>query len=300
MKWENAIADYLTYLKLERALARNSIAGYRRDLEKLIGFVQNEFQQLSVADIDREHLEKFVHHLSATVQPRSQARTISGLRGFFEYLNFEGYREDNPMDLIATPKLGKKLPDTLAVEEINMLIDCIDRSTAEGERNRAIIETLYGCGLRVSELLDLKLGDLYFKEGFILVTGKGSKQRFVPIGSFNQNCIRQYIQEVRALLKPQKGHESIVFLNRRGGKLTRSMIFEILKRLAQKANLQKRISPHTLRHSFASHLLQNGADIRAIQQMLGHESITTTEIYLHLDRRHLTAVIHQFHPRTTF
>ena len=300
MKWENALADYLTYLKLERGLARNSIAGYRRDLEKLKAFTESEFPNLSALQIGRKHLETFVHHLAKTVQPRSQARTLSGLRGFFEYLNFEGYREDNPMDLMVSPKLGRKLPDTLSVAEINQLIAGIDRSTPEGERNRAILETLYGCGLRVTELLDLNLGDLYFEEGFILVTGKGNKQRFVPIGHFNQRCILNYLKEIRPKWKPNKGHESVVFLNRRGRKLTRAMIYEIMQQLALKANLQKKISPHTLRHSFASHLLQNGADIRAIQQMLGHESITTTEIYLHLDRRHLAEVIHQFHPRTTF
>lgn len=287
------------YLKLERGLANNSIASYSRDIEKLIQFATESLEEVGPIKIQRIHIERFVHHLNLTVQARSQARTLSGLRGFFEYLNFEGYRADNPMDLIESPKLGRKLPDTLSLSEINQLIECIDRSFPEGERNRAILETLYGCGLRVSELINLRLGDLYFKEGFLLVTGKGSKQRFVPVGKFTQSCINLYLEEIRPQWHPKKGFEDIVFLNRRGGALSRAMIFAVIKDLAAKAGLQKRVSPHTFRHSFASHLLHNGADIRAIQQMLGHESITTTEVYLHLDRRHLAEVIKKHHPRTS-
>lgn len=299
MKWEDALSDYQNYLKLERGLAGNSIAGYARDLDKLHEYIIETHTGIGPIQIQRNHIEHFVYRLSETVQPRSQARTLSGLRGFFEYLNFEGYREDNPMDLIQSPKLGRKLPDTLSVSEINRIIGSIDRSTPEGERNRAILETLYGCGLRVSELLNLKTGDLYFDEGFLLVTGKGSKQRFVPVGKFNQSCIALYLKEIRPQWSPKKGCEDLIFLNRRGGKLSRAMIFAVVKDLSIKAGLQKKISPHTFRHSFASHLLQNGADIRAIQQMLGHESITTTEVYLHLDRRHLSEVIHRFHPRAS-
>lgn len=299
MKWEDALSDYLNYLRLERGLAGNSIAGYARDLDKLHEYIIETHPGIGPIQIQRNHIEHFVHRLSETVQPRSQARTLSGLRGFFEYLNFEGYREDNPMDLIQSPKLGRKLPDTLSVSEINRIIGSINRSTPEGERNRAILETLYGCGLRVSELLNLKTGDLYFDEGFLLVTGKGSKQRFVPVGKFNQSCIALYLKEIRPQWSPKKGCEDLIFLNRRGGKLSRAMIFAVVKDLSIKAGLQKKISPHTFRHSFASHLLQNGADIRAIQQMLGHESITTTEVYLHLDRRHLSEVIHRFHPRAS-
>lgn len=299
MKWEDGISDYLNYLKLERGLADNSISSYSRDLDKFQHYVTVNLNGINPIQIQRTHLESFVHYLSETVNPRSQARTLSGLRGFFEYLNFEGYRTDNPMDLIESPKLGRKLPDTLSLSEINKLIACIDRSTPEGERNRALLETLYGCGLRVSELLSLRIGDLYFDEGFLMVTGKGSKQRFVPVGKFNQSCIELYLKEIRPQWKPGKGSEDLIFLNRRGGKLSRAMIFTIIKDLSKKAGLQKKISPHTFRHSFASHLLQNGADIRAIQQMLGHESITTTEVYLHLDRGHLSEVIRRFHPRTS-
>jgi integrase/recombinase XerD len=299
MKWKDGISDYLNYLKLERGLADNSISSYSRDLDKLYQYVEVNLNGINPIQIQRAHIEHFVHRLSETVNPRSQARTLSGIRGFFEYLNFEGYRNDNPMDLIESPKLGRKLPDTLSLSEINKLIASIDRSTPEGERNRAILETLYGCGLRVSELLNLRIGDLYFDEGFLMVTGKGSKQRFVPVGKFNQSCINLYLKEIRPQWNPAKGSENVIFLNRRGGKLSRAMIFAIVKDLCLRVGFQKKISPHTFRHSFASHLLQNGADIRAIQQMLGHESITTTEVYLHLDRGHLAEVIRRFHPRTS-
>lgn len=300
MKWEHAIQDYLHYLKLERGLAANSLAGYKRDLNKLQEFLLGSEISSNPIQITRPEILGFVHHLSETVQPRSQARSISGLRGFFEYLNFEGYRNDNPMDLVESPKLGRKLPDTLSLKEINLIIDQIDRSFPEGERNRTILETLYGSGIRVSELLNIRLGDLFFEEGFLMVTGKGNKQRFVPLGKFNQHCLKLYILEIRPQWKPQKAYEDLLFLNRRGGKLSRAMIFSIIKNLAIKAGIHKKVSPHTFRHSFASHLLENGADIRAIQQMLGHESITTTEIYLHLDRKHLSEIVNRFHPRTGF
>ena len=210
---------------------------------------------------------------------------------------FEDYRTDNPMDLIEPPKIGRKLPDTLALEEINNLILAIDLSKPEGERNRAILETLYGCGLRVSELVNLKLSDLYFDEDFIKVTGKGNKQRFVPISAIINIYITIYANEIRNHLYIQKEHEDYLFLNRRGAQLTRAMIFTIVKRLAKEIGLEKNISPHTFRHSFATHLLENGADLRAIQQMLGHESITTTEIYVHVNRTHLVSVLNEFHPR---
>nr|MBP6550901.1 tyrosine-type recombinase/integrase [Flavobacterium sp.] len=218
-------------------------------------------------------------------------------KSFFSYLIFEDYRQDNPMELIETPKTGRKLPDTLSVEEIDALIAAIDLSSNEGERNRAMLETLYGCGLRVSELVSLKISDLFFDEGFIKITGKGNKQRFVPIGNLTQKYIRIYKDDIRAHLDIKKGHEDTLFLNRRGSQLTRAMLFTIIKDLATKIGLQKNISPHTLRHSFATHLLENGADLRSIQLMLGHESITTTEIYVHLDRKFLTEVINTFHPR---
>ena len=297
MNWQQAIKDYQNYLKIERGLSPNSIVNYTMDLEKL----QSYLDEFSIAEkpvhIRRETVQEFIYSIAKVVTPRTQARIISGLKGFFNYLVFEDYREDNPMDLIETPKIGRKLPDTLSETEINSLIAAIDLSTPEGERNRAIIETLYGCGLRVSELINLKLSDLYFDEDFIQVTGKGNKQRFVPISGINQKYINIYRNEVRVHLPIQKEHEDIVFLNRRGKQLTRAMIFTIVKQLAEKVGLQKNISPHTFRHSFATHLLENGADLRAIQQMLGHESITTTEVYMHVNRSHLSKILNEFHPR---
>ena len=297
MNWQQAIKDYQNYLKIERGLSPNSIVNYTMDLEKL----QSYLDEYSIAEkpvhIRRETVQEFIYSIAKVVTPRTQARIISGLKGFFNYLVFEDYREDNPMDLIETPKIGRKLPDTLSETEINSLIAAIDLSTPEGERNRAIIETLYGCGLRVSELINLKLSDLYFDEDFIQVTGKGNKQRFVPISGINQKYINIYRNEVRVHLPVQKEHEDIVFLNRRGKQLTRAMIFTIVKQLAEKVGLQKNISPHTFRHSFATHLLENGADLRAIQQMLGHESITTTEVYMHVNRSHLSKILNEFHPR---
>ena len=231
------------------------------------------------------------------VNERTQSRILSGLRSFFSFLIFEDYRASNPLDLIESPKIGRKLPDTLSEFEIDKLIGAIDLSTPEGERNRAILETLYGCGLRVSELTNLKMSDLFFDEGFIKVTGKGDKQRFVPILKNTQKYINIYVNEIRNHLKIQPSHEDTLFLNRRGKQLSRAMIFTIIKQLAEKIGLKKSISPHTFRHSFATHLLQNNADLRSIQMMLGHESITTTEIYVHLDKSHLSKIVEKYHPR---
>ncbi|MBO0323990.1 site-specific tyrosine recombinase XerD [Muricauda sp. CAU 1633] len=297
MNWNQALQDYKTYLKIERGLSSNSISNYGLDLQKLMDYLSEHDIPESPIQIDQETVQQFIYDVAKTVNPRSQARIISGLKGFFNYLVFEDYRPDNPMDLIETPKIGRKLPDTLSVDEINVLILAIDLSKPEGERNRAILETLYGCGLRVSELVNLKLSDLYFDEDFIKVTGKGNKQRFVPISDINQKYINIYRYEVRVHLPIQKEHEDFVFLNRRGKQLTRAMIFTIIKRLAEDVGLKKSISPHTFRHSFATHLLENGADLRAIQQMLGHESITTTEVYMHVNRKHLAKVLNEFHPR---
>ncbi|QBA63753.1 site-specific tyrosine recombinase XerD [Muriicola soli] len=297
MKWEQAIADYKHYLKLERGLSENTLMNYLRDVRKLVSYLEELDQKISPVKIEQEILLQFVYELGKSVSPRSQARIISGLNSFFNYLAFEQYREDNPMELIESPKLGRKLPDTLSVEEIDTLIKAIDLSKAEGERNRAMLETLYGCGLRVSELIQLRISDLFFEEDFIKVTGKGDKQRFVPIGKVNQKYINLYRYQVRVHQNIQKGNEDILFLNRRGKALSRAMIFTIVKQLGVKTGLRKTISPHTFRHSFATHLLENGADLRAIQQMLGHESITTTEIYMHVDRTHLSRVMEQFHPR---
>jgi len=297
MNWQQAIKDYQNYLKIERGLSENSISNYSMDLQKLANYLDEQSIEEKPIGINRETVQQFIYDIAKIVNPRTQARIISGLKGFFNYLVFEDYREDNPMDLIETPKIGRKLPDTLSEDEINQLIAAIDLSKPEGERNRAILETLYGCGLRVSELINLKLSDLYFDEDFIKVTGKGNKQRFVPISDVNQKHINIYWKEVRVHLPIKKEHEDYVFLNRRGKQLTRAMIFTIVKRLAEEIGLKKNISPHTFRHSFATHLLENGADLRAIQQMLGHESITTTEVYMHVNRTHLTKVLKDFHPR---
>ncbi len=297
MKWEQALQDFGHYLKIERGLAENSIINYRQDVEKLVFFINHHNITDDPIQIQKETVQQFIYEIAQIVNPRSQARIISGLKSFFNYLIFEDYRIDNPMDLIESPKIGRKLPDTLSEAEINELIGSIDLSKTEGERNRAMLETLYGCGLRVSELIGLRISDLYFDEDFIKVTGKGDKQRFVPISPINKKYISIYRNEVRVHQKIQKGFEDILFLNRRGRQLTRAMIFTIIKQLAEKIELGKSISPHTFRHSFATHLLQNGADLRAIQQMLGHESITTTEVYVHVDRTHLAEVMNKYHPR---
>lgn len=297
MNWQRALNDYKIYLKLERGLSKNSIQSYTRDIEKLMAFLEAHSLPDGPLQIHKDTIQQFIYELAKAVNPRSQARIISGLKSFFNYLIFEDYRKDNPLDLIESPKIGRKLPDTLSVNEINKLIAAIDLGSAEGERNRAMLETLYGCGLRVSELIDLKLSDLFFEEDFIKVTGKGDKQRFVPISKVNKKYINIYRNEVRVHLNIKEGFQDILFLNRRGKQLTRAMIFTIVKNLATQIKLNKNISPHTFRHSFATHLLENGADLRAIQQMLGHESITTTEIYMHVDRTHLAQVMNTFHPR---
>lgn len=297
MKWASALQDYCHYLRIERGLSENSISNYRMDVMKLINFLDVKKQAVSPTQISEEIVQQFIYEIAKEVNARSQSRIISGLRGFFNYLIFEDYRKDNPLDLIEAPKIGRKLPDTISTEEIDSLIESIDLSKAEGERNRAILETLYGCGLRVSELTELKISDLYFDEGFIKITGKGNKQRLVPTSDYTKKFINIYKDEVRIHQKINKDDSDILFLNRRGNKLTRAMIFTIIKRLAEKAGIKKKISPHTFRHSFATHLLENGADLRAIQQMLGHESITTTEVYMHVDRKHLREVVEQFHPR---
>ena len=297
MNWQSYLKSYQSYLKIERGLSKNTIENYSLDIEKLLLFLENNQIVVSPISISDRQIQKFIYSISSTINARSQARLISGLKSFFSYLIFEDYRSDSPMELIETPRLGRKLPDTLTIQDIDLLIAAIDLSKPEGERNRAILETLYGCGLRVSELTTLKISDLFFDEGFIKITGKGNKQRFVPIADWTQKYILLYKNQVRLHQIIPKGHEDTLFLNRRGKGLTRAMIFTIVKDLATKTNLQKAISPHTFRHSFATHLLENGADLRAIQMMLGHESITTTEIYVHLDRKHLSQVIQNFHPR---
>ncbi len=297
MNWSTYLKSYQSFLKIERGLSKNTIANYTLDIEKLCLYLEQNALAVSPIKITEETIQQFIYAISKDVNARSQARIISGLKSFFSYLIFEDYRTDSPMELIEAPRLGRKLPDTLSVQDIDNLIAAIDLSKLEGERNRAILETLYGCGLRVSELVSLKISDLFFDEGFIKITGKGDKQRFVPISEVTQKYILLYKDIIRSHLQIQKGHEDTLFLNRRGKQLTRAMIFTIIKDLAVAINLNKVISPHTLRHSFATHLLENGADLRSIQLLLGHESITTTEIYVHLDRKHLTQIVNTFHPR---
>ncbi|MEO1547436.1 MAG: site-specific tyrosine recombinase XerD [Bacteroidota bacterium] len=298
MRWKDALQDYQHYLGIERGLSENSIKSYRRDVQKLIDFLEVHQLSENPVNITPDVVQRFLYETAKDQNPRSQARLISGLKSFFGYLIFENLRDTDPLELVESPKIGRKLPDTLSLEEIDLLIAAIDLSKPEGERNRAILETLYGCGLRVSELIHLKLSDLFFEEGFIRVIGKGQKQRFVPISDTNQKYINIYVDLVRSLLTVEKESSDIVFLNRRGKQLTRAMIFTIIKNLAEKIGLKKKVSPHTFRHSFATHLLMNGADLRAIQQMLGHESITTTEVYVHVNREHLTQVLLDFHPRS--
>ena len=297
MNWQNTIKEYKMYLKIERGLSKNTIDSYTKDLEKLCLFLKENNISISPLAIDSHIIKQFIYEVAKNLNPRSQARIISGLRSFFDYLVFEEYRNTNPTDLLETPKIGTKLPDTLSQDEIDALIDAIDLSHPQGERNRTIFEIIYSCGLRVSEAITIKNSDLFFEEGFIRVLGKGKKERYVPIHESAQRYITMYQKSIRSHIFPQKGFEDTLFLNRRGKGLSRQMIFMILKDLAIKIDLKKKISPHTLRHSFATHLLQNGADLRAIQQMLGHESITTTEVYVHVDKSYLKQVVETFHPR---
>lgn len=300
--WEQQIKDFGHYLKLERSLSDNTIEGYLSDVEKLRQFISLKHTELEPVNVSPKILREFLEYVNDLgLSAHSQARILSGLKGFYRYLIFEGITEVDPTALIEGPKLGRKLPDTLSFHEIETLLDAIDLSTPEGGRNRAMIEVLYSSGLRVSELVDLKLNNIYFDSGFLRVTGKGNKERLVPIGKDALKYVAIYINEIRAkppLKSPKKGFESFAFLNRNGSKLTRVMVFTVIKNLAMSIGLKKSISPHTFRHSFATHLIEGGADLRAVQEMLGHESITTTEIYTHLDRDYLRQVIQEFHPRS--
>lgn len=297
MNWEQAIKSYTDYLRIERGLSKNAIDSYRHDVLKLYGLLQSHGELPSPVSVSQNQVLAAVYEAAKTINARSQSRFISGLKSFFNYLIFEKYRENNPVDVVETPKLGRALPPTLSTQEIDKLVAAIDRSSLEGQRNVAIIETLYGCGLRVSELIGLQLSNLFFEEGFIKVLGKGNKERYVPLNPHTEKFLKLYINEVRPLQKPKEEASDTVFLNRRGSGLTRAMIFTIVKQLAAAIHLQKNISPHSFRHSFATHLLENGADLRVIQQLLGHESITTTEIYMHLDRSHLAEVLETYFPR---
>mgnify|MGYP003950400319 FL=1 len=296
MSWESSILGFKSYLQVERSLSVNSVDAYIRDVKKLASFSKSK--EINELDISKSDLSDFVSAISKEgVSARSQSRIISGIKAFYKYLIMEDYITADPTQLLESPKIGMKLPDTLSIEEIDKLIAAIDLSKAEGERNRAMLEILYSCGLRVTELITLKLSNVSFVEGFIKVIGKGDKERLAPIGKTALKYLNIYIGEVRNHQDIQKGHEDIIFLGRRGKQLTRVMIFTIIKQLAERIGLKKKISPHTFRHSFATHLIQGGADLRAVQEMLGHESITTTEIYTHLDKEYLREAITQFHPR---
>ncbi|MCX6249076.1 MAG: site-specific tyrosine recombinase XerD [Bacteroidetes bacterium] len=296
--WSSFIKGYKAYLQLERSLSVNSVDAYVHDVQKFAQYLDFMNLRLSPEKIEIHHFQdflKWIHGLGMTA--RTQARVISGIKGFYKYLLLENIVAVDPTEMLESPKIGRKLPSTLSVEEIDSLIGNIDLSKPEGERNKAILETLYGCGLRVSELVNIRISNVFFKEGFVKVTGKGDKERLVPLGSIAQKHIRIYMDNVRSHIPVNKGYEDILFLNRRGSILTRVMIFTIIKKLALKSGLKKVISPHTFRHSFATHLVEGGADLRAVQEMLGHESITTTEIYTHLDREYLRSTIIQYHPR---
>lgn len=299
MNWQSYIKGFQAYLKLEKSLSENSVEAYINDVSKLETFFSMKYPTLNIAEIEYTQLQEFIKWIyELGLEASSQSRIISGIKSFFNYLLLEDIIKSNPSEFLETPKIPRKLPEVLSIEEINMLLDAINMSTPEGERNKAMLETLYGCGLRVSELVSLKISELLFNEGFIRVIGKGNKQRLVPIGSVAIKQVEQYIKKVRYTTKPKPGFEDFVFLNRRGKQLTRVMVFTIIKQLAQKAGINKTISPHTFRHSFATHLINGGADLRAIQEMLGHESITTTEIYTHLDNEFLREAIISFHPRS--
>lgn len=294
--WEHYITDFVAYLKIEKGLAENSVEAYTRDVEKLRDFSSS--LQKAATEITHSDLVQFIAELfDLGLSPRSQARIISGIKQFYAYLLLEEEIPDDPSELIELPKIGRKLPEVLSIEEIDRMIAAVDYTKAEGERNRAILETLYSCGLRVSELVNLRFEDLHFDKGFVRVIGKGNKERLVPVSPSVESEITHYREHSRSELPIQPGNEKIVFLNRRGAKLTRVMIFTIIKQTAERAGIRKTVSPHTFRHSFATHLLEGGANLRAIQEMLGHESITTTEIYTHLDEHFLREAIISYHPR---
>ena len=290
---------FTSYLKLERALSGNTVEAYVHDIDKLIQFLLLKGYDIPPQDLRTDDLREFIQWINQLgMSATSQARVISGIKAFYKYLIVENLADRDPCSLLDAPKTGRKLPDVLSIVDIDRLIAAIDLSSPEGERNKAILETLYSCGLRVSELVNLKISDIHLEIGFVKVTGKGNKERLVPMGSVAVKLITGYMENIRRHQDIKPGNENVLFLNRRGAKLTRVMIFTIIRQLAQKAGLKKKISPHTFRHSFATHLIEGGADLRAVQEMLGHESITTTEIYTHLDREFLRSAILQFHPRS--
>jgi integrase/recombinase XerD len=297
MEWKKALEDFGHYLSIERGLSDNTITNYQLDVQALMRFLEHRQQAVSPITIQAEEIQQFIYEEAKEKSAYSQSRRISGLKSFFKYLIIEKYREDLPTQWLEAPKIGRKLPDTLSIQEVELILDAVDLSKKEGHRNKALLETLYGSGLRVSELINLQKSDIYKKEKLLRVTGKGNKQRLVPLGDYALQQINIYLDEFQKQQPIQKGYENFVFLNRRGKALTRNMIFIIVKQTAEIAGIQKTVSPHTFRHSFATHLLENGADLRTIQLLLGHESITTTEVYTHIDTRYLRKVMEQFHPR---
>ena len=298
MGYGTYINGFRSYLQLERGLSVNTLHAYIHDVDLLFNFLNEEKYSTNISDVTQDDLAEFINYINKLkLGANTQARVISGIKAFFKYLMLERIIERNPSELIESPQLGRKFPEVLNIEDISKIIDTVDLSQAEGERNKAILETLYGCGLRVSELINLKISDLHFREGIISVTGKGDKQRLVPIGDSALKQINTYKNQIRVQLTPQKKSEDILFLNRNGRKMSRQMVFLIVKKQVEKAGIRKNISPHTFRHSFATHLVQNGADLRAVQELLGHASITTTEIYTHLDSDDLRKAILDFHPR---
>lgn len=299
MDWKSSIAGFKAYLQLERSLSANSVDAYLRDVNKLISYLEISNLNLSPEKIELNHLQGLMQWITELgMNPTSQSRIISGIKAFYKYLLLEDEIISDPTELLEAPRTGRKLPEFLSTEEINDLIGAIDLSKPEGERNRAMLETLYSCGLRVSELTGVLISNIYENDGFVKIIGKGDKERLVPIAQSALRYINIYRREIRSHLDIKKGHEDCLFLNRRGAQLSRVMIFTIIKNLAVTAGIEKNISPHTFRHSFATHLIEGGADLRAVQEMLGHESITTTEIYTHLDRDYLRDAIIQFHPRS--
>ena len=299
MQWKINIKGFQSYLKLEKSLAKNSIVAYTEDMERFVKFLEEKKYDLAPDKIEHAHMTEFVQWLNELDRSATtQSRVISGIRSFYKYLLLENLVSKDPTELLETPKMGRKLPDVLNVEDINNLLVAIDVSSPKGNRDRTMLETMYSCGLRVSELVNLKISDLFFDTGFVRVIGKGNKQRLIPIGGEAIKWITIYKNEIRVHEKIQKGFEDFLFLNNRGKNLTTVMVFLILKSLTIKIGMKKHVSPHTFRHSFATHLVENGADLRAVQEMLGHESITTTEIYTHMDRKYLRDTIEKFHPRS--
>ena len=298
MQWEKALEDYGYYLRLEQGLSENTIEGYQFDVKRLMRYCESLDNSNKPQNVNADTLKDFVYQLSKEVQPPTQSRILSGIKGFFGYLELEGYRKDNPTLLLETPKTRKTFPDTLAFEEVDALIQSIDKDSKHGMRNHCILELLYSCGLRVSELTELKCSDLFFEKGLVCVKGKGDKLRWVPIADSTIKLIREY-QNIYRHRPAAMGFEDVLFLNNRGKSITRVMVYTIVKRAAELANINKNISPHTLRHSFATHLVENGADIQLVQHMMGHASITTTERYIHMSQRHLKDAISKFHPRSS-